>query len=168
MTYQDFYHVWCKSAPLSEAGVRVLKEMASNDDEMKGAFGAELQFGTAGIRGIMGLGTNRLNDFTVRRTAQGLAYCAASRERRFCPMTAFPCGMGQSPSTASSPWRRKAGTALSSKRWASGSASPWICPSANFRRRPGVCSSKARGMRNTPSPAFSAVYLTIRPSPSPG
>ncbi len=73
MTYQDRYHVWCKSAPLSEAGVRVLKEMSANDDEMKSAFGAELQFGTAGIRGIMGPGTNRLNDFTVRRTAQGLA-----------------------------------------------------------------------------------------------
>ncbi len=73
MNYQDFYHVWCKSAPLSEAGVRILKEMSSDDDEMKSAFGAELQFGTAGIRGVMGLGTNRLNDFTVRRTAQGLA-----------------------------------------------------------------------------------------------
>ena len=73
MNYQDYYHVWCKTAPLSEAGVRILKEMASDEDEMKAAFGAELQFGTAGIRGIMGLGTNRLNDFTVRRTAQGLA-----------------------------------------------------------------------------------------------
>lgn len=80
MNYQDYYHVWCKTAPLSEAGVRVLKEMASDDDEMKAAFGAELQFGTAGIRGIMGLGINRLNDFTVRRTAQGLAAWLSSTE----------------------------------------------------------------------------------------
>jgi len=80
MTYQDFYHIWCKTAPLSEAGVRVLKEMSADDDEMKSAFGSELQFGTAGIRGIMGLGTNRLNDFTVRRTAQGLAAWLTSTE----------------------------------------------------------------------------------------
>lgn len=73
MIYRDRYHLWCKIAPLSEAGIKVLKVMANDDDEMKSAFGAELQFGTAGIRGIMGLGTNRLNDFTVRRTAQGLA-----------------------------------------------------------------------------------------------
>lgn len=80
MNYQDYYHVWCKTAPLSEVGVRILKEMASDEDEMKAAFGAELQFGTAGIRGIMGLGINRLNDFTVRRTAQGLAFWLASTD----------------------------------------------------------------------------------------
>ncbi len=80
MNYQDRYHIWCKTAPLSESGIRILKQMSANEDEMKGAFGAELQFGTAGIRGIMGLGTNRLNDFTVRRTAQGLAAWLCSTE----------------------------------------------------------------------------------------
>lgn len=50
--------------------------MQNDETERKGCFGAELQFGTAGIRGIMGIGTNRLNDFTVRRTAQGLAALA--------------------------------------------------------------------------------------------
>ena len=73
MDYLERYHIWTSTAPLTEEEMSVLKAMENDSDECKGAFGAELQFGTAGIRGIMGLGTNRLNDYTVRRTAQGLA-----------------------------------------------------------------------------------------------
>ncbi len=73
MDYLERYQVWCNTAILSEKEKAELKAMAADDDAVKGAFGGELQFGTAGIRGIMGLGTNRLNDYTVRRTAQGLA-----------------------------------------------------------------------------------------------
>ena len=73
MDYLERYQVWCNTAILSEREKAELKAMAADDDAVKGAFGGELQFGTAGIRGIMGLGTNRLNDYTVRRTAQGLA-----------------------------------------------------------------------------------------------
>ena len=72
MNYIERYQAWC-SAPLTAQELENLRAMAHDDDALKGAFGAELQFGTAGIRGIMGLGTNRLNDYTVRRTAQGLA-----------------------------------------------------------------------------------------------
>ena len=73
MDYLERYEFWCGNAPLSDKERETLLAMKADDDEVKGAFGAELQFGTAGIRGIMGLGTNRLNEFTVRRTAQGLA-----------------------------------------------------------------------------------------------
>ena len=73
MDYLERYEFWCGNAPLSGKEREALLAMKGDDDEVKGAFGAELQFGTAGIRGIMGLGTNRLNEFTVRRTAQGLA-----------------------------------------------------------------------------------------------
>ena len=73
MTYLERYQIWKETAPMSDTEQTILQGMAGDDDELKGAFGAELQFGTAGIRGIMGLGTNRLNDYTVRRTAQGLA-----------------------------------------------------------------------------------------------
>ena len=62
------------------AGRAALAAMQNDETERKGCFGAELQFGTAGIRGIMGIGTNRLNDFTVRRTAQGLAAWLTSTE----------------------------------------------------------------------------------------
>jgi phosphoglucomutase len=74
------YQLWCKSAPLSEGSLKKLKAMASDESELRSCFEAELQFGTAGIRGIMGLGTNRLNDFTVRRTAQGLAAWLSSTQ----------------------------------------------------------------------------------------
>ena len=70
----------CEQAPLNEAGRAALAAMQNDETERKGCFGAELQFGTAGIRGIMGIGTNRLNDFTVRRTAQGLAAWLTSTE----------------------------------------------------------------------------------------
>ncbi|MDD6643991.1 MAG: phospho-sugar mutase [Faecousia sp.] len=72
MDFSERYQAWC-AAPLTEQELKELRNMEANTDALKGAFGAELQFGTAGIRGIMGLGTNRLNDYTVRRTAQGLA-----------------------------------------------------------------------------------------------
>lgn len=80
MTELERYQQWCEQAPLNEAGRTALAAMQNDETERKGCFGAELQFGTAGIRGIMGIGTNRLNDFTVRRTAQGLAAWLTSTE----------------------------------------------------------------------------------------
>lgn len=80
MTELERYQQWCEQAPLNEAGRAALAAMQNDETERKGCFGAGLQFGTAGIRGIMGIGTNRLNDFTVRRTAQGLAAWLTSTE----------------------------------------------------------------------------------------
>lgn len=80
MTELERYQQWCEQAPLNEAGRAALAAMQNDETERKGCFGAELQFGTAGIRGIMGIGTNRLNDFTVRRTAQGFAAWLTSTE----------------------------------------------------------------------------------------
>ena len=71
MDYQAQYKYWLENAPVSYRDM--LQAMEGNDLALKGCFGAELAFGTAGIRGIMGLGCNRLNEFTVRRTAQGVA-----------------------------------------------------------------------------------------------
>ena len=71
MDYQTRYQSWLENAPVSYRDM--LQAMQGNDRALKECFGAELSFGTAGIRGIMGLGCNRLNEFTVRRTAQGVA-----------------------------------------------------------------------------------------------
>lgn len=65
------YKYWLDHAPVSYRDQ--LQAMEGNDRALRECFGAELAFGTAGIRGIMGLGCNRLNEFTVRRTAQGIA-----------------------------------------------------------------------------------------------
>ena len=72
MHYLDNYRLWL-DADLPADVKDALNRLNGNTDELKGSFGAELQFGTAGLRGIMGVGSNRLNRYTVRRAAQGMA-----------------------------------------------------------------------------------------------
>ena len=72
MTYMDRYEFWC-NAKLPDAVKAELAAIADDEEELKGRFGSDLQFGTAGMRGIMGAGSNRLNRYTVRRAAQGMA-----------------------------------------------------------------------------------------------
>lgn len=72
MNYNDNYDLWC-NANLPENVRAELAAIKDNEEELKGRFGSELQFGTAGLRGIMGVGSNRLNVYTVRRAAQGMA-----------------------------------------------------------------------------------------------
>lgn len=72
MDYLNRFETWRKEESIPQQMRAELDAMVGNDEAIKGAFGAELAFGTAGIRGIMGAGTNRLNEFTVRRMAQGL------------------------------------------------------------------------------------------------
>ena len=72
MDYIENYRYWC-SAKLTEAEKTELASIENNEEELKGRFGSELQFGTAGMRGVMGMGSNRLNYYTVRRAAQGMA-----------------------------------------------------------------------------------------------
>lgn len=72
MNYLDRYHFWC-NADLPDAVKTELESVSQNEEELKGRFGSDLQFGTAGMRGIMGIGSNRLNYYTVRRAAQGMA-----------------------------------------------------------------------------------------------
>ena len=72
MDYTDRYAFWL-SADLPEDVKRELEAAGDDVEELKGRFGSDLQFGTAGMRGIMGAGSNRLNRYTVRRAAQGMA-----------------------------------------------------------------------------------------------
>ena len=72
MNYMDRYDFWC-SAGLPEDVQQELASIKNDTEELKGRFGGDLQFGTAGMRGIMGAGSNRLNRYTVRRAAQGMA-----------------------------------------------------------------------------------------------
>lgn len=72
MDYLVNYQFWC-NAGLCEADAAELVRIKDNEEELKSRFARDLQFGTAGMRGIMGLGSNRLNRYTVRRAAQGMA-----------------------------------------------------------------------------------------------
>ena len=79
MDYIANYQFWCNQ-DLPD-GVRAeLKSIENAEDEKKSRFGGDLQFGTAGMRGIMGVGSNRLNRYTVRRAAQGMAAWLSSTD----------------------------------------------------------------------------------------
>ncbi len=72
MDYKHRYDFWC-NADLPTDIKRELLAISNDEEELKSRFGSELQFGTAGMRGVMGAGSNRLNRYTVRRAAQGMA-----------------------------------------------------------------------------------------------
>ncbi len=67
------YLLWCEKATKDPDLVNELKAMASNDELISDAFYKELEFGTAGLRGVIGAGTNRMNIYTVSQASQGLA-----------------------------------------------------------------------------------------------
>lgn len=72
MTYLERYDFWC-NADLPADVKEELASLKGNAEELKSRFNGDLQFGTAGMRGVMGAGSNRLNRYTVRRAAQGMA-----------------------------------------------------------------------------------------------
>lgn len=73
MDYRSEYEKWLNSPALSEEGRRELSSVSGDEKEIEYRFGAELEFGTAGMRGIIGYGTNMMNVYTVRRATQGLS-----------------------------------------------------------------------------------------------
>lgn len=78
MDYKELYKDWLETPYFDENTKAELKAIEQDDNEIKERFYKELEFGTAGLRGIIGAGTNRMNIYTVRKTTQGLAnYIAA-------------------------------------------------------------------------------------------
>ena len=73
MNAQEKYQAWCESSDYDEATKKELYEIAGNEEAIRERFGKDLDFGTGGLRGILGAGTNRMNIYTVRKATQGLA-----------------------------------------------------------------------------------------------
>lgn len=73
MDYQKAYQQWMTDSYFDESIKEELKTIANDESEIKERFYKNLEFGTAGLRGIIGAGTNRLNIYTVRKATQGLA-----------------------------------------------------------------------------------------------
>ena len=73
MDTKKLYELWMENAKDDADLKKELAEIAGNDEEIYERFYTELKFGTAGLRGIIGAGTNRMNVYTVRRATQGLA-----------------------------------------------------------------------------------------------
>ncbi|HIU51296.1 MAG TPA: phospho-sugar mutase [Candidatus Merdicola faecigallinarum] len=73
MDYLKEYHKWCTEEVFDKETKKELEAIKNNEDEIKDRFYKELEFGTAGLRGIIGAGTNRMNQYTVGKATQGLA-----------------------------------------------------------------------------------------------
>ncbi len=73
MNYLEEYKKWCESPEFDEETKKELLEIKENKEEIEDRFYKELEFGTAGLRGVIGAGTNRMNKYTVGKATQGLA-----------------------------------------------------------------------------------------------
>ena len=73
MEYKEEYKKWCESPEFDEETKKELLSIKDNEKEIEDRFYKELEFGTAGLRGIIGAGTNRMNKYTVGKATQGLA-----------------------------------------------------------------------------------------------
>lgn len=90
MDYREIYEQWISDPAIDEATKAELKSLEGNDAEIKDRFYQELEFGTAGLRGVIGAGTNRMNKYTVAKATQGLAdYINSSQTKD--PKVAIAC-----------------------------------------------------------------------------
>ena len=89
--YNEEYKRWM-AADLEDADLKPeLSKIEGNDEEIKDRFAVALKFGTAGLRGVLGAGTNRMNIYVVRQATQGLAnwviYLRKQQQEFWLPMT---------------------------------------------------------------------------------
>ena len=73
MSYREQYEFWVQDAYFDEKTKEELRGIAGDEKEIEDRFYKELEFGTGGLRGVIGAGTNRMNIYTVRKATQGLA-----------------------------------------------------------------------------------------------
>ena len=73
MSYMEQFNFWVEDSYFDEATKKELLEIKDNEKEIEDRFYKELEFGTGGLRGVIGAGTNRMNIYTVRKATQGLA-----------------------------------------------------------------------------------------------
>ena len=73
MDYKKVYETWCTDTYFDEETRAELKALEGNEEEIQDRFYRQLEFGTGGLRGVIGAGTNRMNIYTVRQATQGLA-----------------------------------------------------------------------------------------------
>ncbi|MBO4686848.1 MAG: phospho-sugar mutase [Lachnospiraceae bacterium] len=73
MDYMQEYRFWCENPYFDEGTKKELAAIAGDENEIRERFYRSLEFGTGGLRGIIGAGTNRMNLYTVRKATQGLA-----------------------------------------------------------------------------------------------
>ena len=73
MSYQEEFNFWLNDPYFDEDTKNELLSIKNDEKEIEDRFYKELEFGTGGLRGVIGAGTNRMNIYTVRKATQGLA-----------------------------------------------------------------------------------------------
>lgn len=73
MDFKEKYEEWCNNPLFDEKTKQELLSISGNEAEIQDRFYKDLEFGTAGLRGVIGAGTNRMNIYTVGKATQGLA-----------------------------------------------------------------------------------------------
>ena len=73
MNYKELYDEWLTNSYFDDETKAELKKIKDDEKEIEDRFYKDLEFGTAGLRGVIGAGTNRMNIYTVRKATQGLA-----------------------------------------------------------------------------------------------
>ncbi len=81
MTARERAEIWVRHAAFDGQTRQTAREMMADEQQLLGCFGQELSFGTGGLRGVLGVGTNRMNAYTVARATQGLAQHLSGVER---------------------------------------------------------------------------------------
>ena len=73
MSYKEQYDFWLKDSYFDEKTKAELQAISGDEKEIEDRFYKDLEFGTGGLRGVIGAGTNRMNIYVVRQATQGLA-----------------------------------------------------------------------------------------------
>ena len=82
MGYMETYKAWCENEYFDEDTRAELKSIAGDEKEIEDRFYKDLEFGTGGLRGVIGNGTNRMNVYIVRKATQGLLILLSRKEHR--------------------------------------------------------------------------------------
>ncbi len=80
MSYREAYEKWCTDPYFDEDTRKELAALKTDEKEIEDRFYRQLEFGTGGLRGVIGAGTNRMNIYTVRKATQGLANYIVSQD----------------------------------------------------------------------------------------
>ena len=73
MSYLEKYNEWLNDPAIDEKTKKELRSIKDDESEIQDRFYKDLEFGTAGLRGVIGNGSNRMNKYTVTKATQGLA-----------------------------------------------------------------------------------------------
>lgn len=94
MDYKEVYREWIQNSFFDKDTIKELKSIEDDEDEIKDRFYKELEFGTAGLRGKIGAGTNRMNVYNISKVTQGLAYYILKQGKNYAErgvVIAFDC-----------------------------------------------------------------------------